>query len=90
MVSDLPFLIQIMLHKVVAVGQVPFGPYNRPSSILLQHLAPNYAIEVSDCDILRLSRLWNITYHDCENNHDYKILAIFDEKLMQQVMFDKI
>ena len=37
-------------------------------------------LEVSDCDILRLSRFWNITYHDCENNHDYKILTIFDEK----------
>ena len=49
----------------------------------------NPLVGVSDCGILRLSRLWNITYHDCENNHDYKILTIFDEKLMQQVMFDK-
>ena len=49
-----------------------------------------YILEVSDCDILRLSRLWNITYHDSENNHDNKILTIFDGKLMQQVIFDKI
>ena len=41
---------------------------------------------MSDCDILRPSRFWNITCHDCENNHDYKILAIFDEKLMQQII----
>ena len=39
-----------------------------------------YNVEVSDCDILRSSQFWNITYHDCENNHDYKILTIFDEK----------
>ena len=26
--------------------------------------------------------------HGCKNNHDYKILIIFEEKLMQQVMFD--
>ena len=43
---------------------------------------------MSNCDILRISQFWNITYHDYENNHDYKILTIFDEKLMQQVMFD--
>ena len=45
---------------------------------------------VNDCDILRLSRFYNITYHNCENNHDYIILAIFDEKSMQQVMIDKV
>ena len=44
MASDLPSLILVMLHKVVAVAQAPYGPYNRPSSILLQHLAPNYAV----------------------------------------------
>ena len=47
-----------------------------------------FLVEVSDCDILRSSRFWNITYHDCENNHDYKILTIFDENFMQQVMFE--
>ena len=47
-------------------------------------------VGVSDCDTLMLSQLWNITYHDFENNHDFKILTIFDEKLVQQVMFDKI
>ena len=47
-----------------------------------------YTLEVSDCDILRSSRFWNIKYHDCENNHDYKILTIFDESFMQQVMLD--
>ena len=49
-----------------------------------------YLVGVSDCDILRLSRFWIITYHDCENSHDYIILTIFDEKLMQQVMFYKV
>ena len=49
-----------------------------------------YMLGVSDCDILRLSRFWNITYHDCENNPDYIILTIFDEKSMQQVMFCKV
>ena len=29
---------------------------------------------MSDGDILRLSGFWNITYHDCENNRDYRIL----------------
>ena len=47
-----------------------------------------WKVEVRDCDILRSSRFWNITYHDCENNHDYKILTKFDENYMQQVMFD--
>ena len=28
--------------------------------------------------------------HDYENKHDYIILTIFDEILMQQVMFDKV
>ena len=32
---------------------------------------------VSDCDILMLSQFWNITYHDCENNPNYRILAIY-------------
>ena len=44
-------------------------------------------IGVSDCDILRLSQFCNITYHNCENNHDYIILTIVDEKSMQHVMF---
>ena len=43
---------------------------------------------MSDCDILRLSQFWNITYHDFENKHDYKILTIFDEKLMQQIKYN--
>ena len=40
-------------------------------------------VGVSNCNILWLVRFWNITYHDCENNHDYIILTIFDEKSMQ-------
>ena len=28
---------------------------------------------MSDGDILRLSGFWNITYHDSENNRDYRI-----------------
>ena len=47
------------------------------------------ALGVSNCDILRLSWFWKITYHDCGNNHDYIILTIFDVKSMQQVMFYK-
>ena len=47
MPPGLPSLIQIMLHKVVAVAQAPFGPYNRLSSILLLHLALSYAV----CDV---------------------------------------
>ena len=47
-----------------------------------------YVLEVSDCDILRSSRFWNITYNDCGNNQDYKILTIFDENFMEQVMFE--
>ena len=43
---------------------------------------------VGDYDILRSSRFWNITYYDYENNHDYKILTIFDVNFMQQVMPD--
>ena len=41
---------------------------------------------MSDCGILRLSQFWNTTYHDCENNHDFIIITIFDEKSMQQVI----
>ena len=51
------------------------------------HINPYY-LEVNNCDILRSSRLRNITYYDCENNHDYKILTRLDEKFMQQVMLD--
>ena len=29
-------------------------------------------------------------YHDCENNLDYIILTILDEKSMQQVMFCEV
>ena len=47
-------------------------------------------LEVSDCDVLRLSQFLNITYHDCENNHDYKVVTVNDNKLMQQVTFDYI
>ena len=25
---------------------------------------------------------------DCENNHDYKIVTLFDEKFIQKVMFN--
>ena len=58
--------------------------------IVLCCKAKLHYIGVIDCDILRLSRFWNITYHDCENNHDYIIPTIFDVKLMQQVMFYKV
>ena len=36
-----------MLQKVISPAQAPFGPYNRQSSILLQHLALSYAV----CDV---------------------------------------
>ena len=45
----------------------------------LFHTEENYIIGMSDCDILALSLFWN--------NHNYAILTIFDEKLMQQVMY---
>ena len=47
-------------------------------------------IGVTDCDTLMLSQFCNITYHNCENNHDYIILTIFDEKSIQHVMFYRI
>ena len=50
----------------------------------------NSALEVSDCDILRLLRFLNITYHDCENNDDYNVVTINDNKLMHQVTCDYI
>ena len=40
--------------------------------------------------ILRLSQFLNITYHNCDNGHDYKVVTFNDNKLMQQVMFDYI
>ena len=42
-------------------------------------------VDVSNCDILRLLI---ITYHDCENNDDYEVVTVHDNKLMQQVMLD--
>ena len=34
-------------------------------------------VEVSDCDILRHHDSRIMTYHDCENHHDYHILQTF-------------
>ena len=42
---------------------------------------------MSDCGIFRLLRFLNITYYDCDSNHDYKVVTINDNKLMQQLMF---
>ena len=56
-------------------------------------LYPNfcyYQLEVSNCGILRLPRFWNIMDHDGENNHDIKILKIFADKLMQQVVLHSV
>ena len=50
-----------------------FKYYAMYSATSLASGADTHALGVSDCDILRLSRLWNITYHDCENDHDYNI-----------------
>ena len=34
-------------------------------------------VETSDCDILRHHDSRIMTYHDCENHHDYHILQTF-------------
>ena len=56
--------------------------------LLKVHFCLTLILQMNNCDIFRISHFWNITYHDYENNNDYKILTIFDEKLMQQVIFD--
>ena len=40
--------------------------------------------------ILRLLQFLNITYHNCDNSHDYKVVTINNNKLVQLVMFNYI
>ena len=87
-------MTQYFLYTALLAGpqwdSVVGNMYNTHTSVLVicRHVRMICYIGVSNCDILRLSQFWNIIYHDCENNHDYRVLTIFDNKLMHQVTFN--